>query len=221
MSRKTVKHLKVPWSKLRQRVRVFLKNVFALRFFVWRRCFGDSIKMRWVSWDQKPAWFNNTALDATYSTIGYEPLVKEIEAHSRQRFTVCTCVDSAATSDPDEPPPVGILFKAAPRGRVWRELTASPLIPAWMHVQTQCKGSYRASGMVECLEQTLTPAGEDCESPAMPNLPGEAGKSWLRRWRRSFRVMLPHGGGTTGYEQITDTDFHATLKARMEVLERL
>ena len=87
---------------------------------LWRRCFGDSKQMRWVSWDQKPAWFNNTALDATYSTIGYEPLVKEIEAHSRQRFTVCTCVDSASTGDPDELPPVGVLFKAAPRRKVWQ-----------------------------------------------------------------------------------------------------
>ena len=123
---KRVKHLKVSWSNLRQRVRVFLKNVFALRF-LWRRCFGELNKMRWVSWDQKPAWFNNTALDATYSTIGYEPLVKEIEAHSRQRFTVCTCVDSATTGDPDKPPPVGVLFKAAPRGIVWAELTVNPL----------------------------------------------------------------------------------------------
>ena len=61
VSRKTVKHLKVSWAKLKQRVRVFVKNVFALRF-LWRRCFGDKLKMRWVSLDQKPAWFNNTAL---------------------------------------------------------------------------------------------------------------------------------------------------------------
>ena len=40
VSRKTVKHLKVSWSKLRQRVRVYLKNVFALRF-LWLRCFGE------------------------------------------------------------------------------------------------------------------------------------------------------------------------------------
>ena len=82
VSRKTVKHLKVSWSKLRHRVRVYLKNVFAL-LFLWLRCFGEHKQMRWVSWDQQPAWFNNTALDATYSTIGYEPLVTEIEAHSR------------------------------------------------------------------------------------------------------------------------------------------
>ncbi len=61
--------------------------------------------MRWVSWDQKPAWFNNTAFDSTYTVRGYEePLVKEIEAHGRQRFTVCTCVDSAAKSHTDDPP---------------------------------------------------------------------------------------------------------------------
>ena len=70
--------------------------------------------MRWVSWDHKPAWFNNTALDSSYSTCGHEAAVKEIEAHSRQRFTVFTCVGSEARSNPDETPPVGALFKAAP-----------------------------------------------------------------------------------------------------------
>ncbi len=69
--------------------------------------------------------------------------------------------------------------------------------------------------------QTLTPAGEDCESPAMPNLSGEAGKSWLRRWRRRLRVMLPHGGGITPVLHMADTSLHADLTARFEVLERL
>ena len=70
IARKTVKHLKVSKKKLKARVRVFLKNCFALRY-LWLRCFGEARKMRWVSWDQKPAWFNNTALDSSYSTVGY------------------------------------------------------------------------------------------------------------------------------------------------------
>ena len=140
--RATVKHIKVSRKKLRARVQVYLKKVVCFR-----RSFGEAKAMRWVSWNEKPAWFNNTALDDTYSTRGYEPLVKAIEAHSRQRFTICTCVDSAAMSHTDEPPPVGA---------VWRELTADQLIPEWMHVQTQCKSSYRARDMVELLEKTLS-----------------------------------------------------------------
>ena len=144
MVSKKTKHLKVSWKKIKERVKVFIKNVFALRFF-WRRLHADAVEMRWVSWDQKPAWFNNTALDSTYSLRGEgDPMVKEIETHARQRFTVCTCVDSATKNEDDDPPPVGILFKAAPCGPVWRELTQDPSIPAWMHVQTQRKGSYRA-----------------------------------------------------------------------------
>ena len=46
--------------------------------------------MRWVHWDEKPAWFNNTALGNTYSVEGHDPELKEIEAHSRPRFTVET-----------------------------------------------------------------------------------------------------------------------------------
>ena len=120
--------------------------------------------MRWVSWDQKPAWFNNTALDATYSTRGFEPLITEIEAHTRQRFTVCTCVDSRAISNPEMQVPVGILFKAAPGGRVWKDLSEDPHIPAWMHVQTQARGSYRAKDMVELLKKTLKRTSHDYET---------------------------------------------------------
>ena len=179
-------------------------------------------KMRWVSWDQKPAWFNNTALDATYSTIGYEPLVKEIEAHSRQRFTVCTCVDSATTGNPDKPPPVGVLFKAAPRGIVWAELTARPLIPAWMHVHTQIKGSYRASDMVELLEKTLKPAGEDYESQVICldcYAPHMDIVSLAELIESRGHVPLIYGGGMTAYEQAADTHMHQRFKEIVSATE--
>ena len=124
------------YRQLKERIRVFLTNVFALRF-LWLLCFGEAVPMRWVSWDQKPFWFNSTASDNTYSSKGHTPLIKEVEAQSRQRFTICTCVDSAAMShntEGYEPPPVGVLFKAAPNGKVQRELEADTDIPAWMHV---------------------------------------------------------------------------------------
>ena len=34
-------------------------------------------------------------------------------------------------------------------------------------------------------------------------------------------VLLLHGGGATGYEQINDTNWHATYQARIEALDRL
>ena len=210
VARKTVKHLKVSWAKVKERVRVYLKNVFALRF-LWLKCHGADRQMRWVSWDQKPAWFNNTALDSTYSVVGLEPLVREIEAHSKQRMTICTCVDSALAL-----PPLGILFKAEPKGRVWKELHEDPAIPAWMHVQTQCKGSYRASDMVDYSEKTLAPCGPDYESQVIcldwfaPHMdPAVAAVIESRG-----HVLLLHGGGTTGYEQIHDTHLHATWLRR-------
>ena len=72
VSRKTVPHLNVPRET----------NKRAWRF-LWHRCFGEARAMSWVSKDQKPLWYNNTALDATYSARGYDPQVEEIEAHSR------------------------------------------------------------------------------------------------------------------------------------------
>ena len=45
VSRKTVKHLKVSRKKLKQRVGVYLKNVFVLKF-LWDHCFPEGRNMR-------------------------------------------------------------------------------------------------------------------------------------------------------------------------------
>ena len=61
---------------------------------------------RWMwQYDQKPCTLANEALGALHDAT--------IEPHSRQRFTVCTCVVSSAMSHTAEPPPVWIMFKAA------------------------------------------------------------------------------------------------------------
>ena len=90
-----------------------------------------------MSFDQKPAWFNNTALDGSYSIRGYQPRIREVFAHCRQRFTLCTTVDSETVHQPETVPPLGVLFKAAPTGAVRRALEADPTTPEWMIVQTQ------------------------------------------------------------------------------------
>ena len=175
-----------------------------------------------MSWDQKPAWFNNTALDCTYSVGGGRiPLIRDIEAQSRQRFTICTCVDSRSISHKDEPPPLGILFKAAPLGQVWRELNESPHIPPWMHVQTQVKGSYRASDMVELLGKTLPFATEDYDAIIVPLdwYAAHRDPAVLELIEQRGHVLLLHGGGTTAYEQVNDTHLHATLQACLKELE--
>ena len=177
--------------------------------------------MRWVSWDQKPAWFNNTALDPCMSTAGYEPRIREGVAHSRQRFTICTCVDSHSCQHPGYQPPVGVLFKAAHNGIIRQELNNAPDIPDWMFVQTQLKGSYRAEDMLELLTKYL-PAAEYKEQSRVILL------DWFSAHRderiadliRSRgHVLLLHGGGTTAYEQVTDTHLHALLQARLKDLE--
>ena len=216
---KAVKHLKISWKKVKTRVRVFLKNVFVLRF-LWKKCFGDT-PMRWISWDQMPAWFNNTALDGSYAPRGHTPTIREIACHSRQRFSLCTCVDSATKPDDTDPPPLGLLFKAAPFGVIWKELSGDPNTPKWMHVQTQEAGSYRSSDMVHLLRKTLKPAVQLWESaivmldwyaghrtPEIAHLIAELG-----------HVLLLHGGGTTPYEQVNDTHLHARMKRLMKTLE--
>ena len=66
--------------------------------------------MRWASFDQKPALFNNTALDGSYTFQGYQPRIKEISAASQQRFKICTCVHTDILDQPDTLPPVGVLY---------------------------------------------------------------------------------------------------------------
>ena len=76
-----------------------------------------------------------------------------------------------------------------------------------MHVHTQENGSYRSSDMLELLERTLPPATEDYEA-AVVCLDWYAGHRTAEiasLISRRGHVLLFHGGGTTGYEQVNDT----------------
>ena len=59
---------KVSMADATERVRVMLMNIFRLRR-LWTLCFGDETKMRWVSYDQKPSWFNNAGLPPSWAEI--------------------------------------------------------------------------------------------------------------------------------------------------------
>ena len=85
---------------------------------LWQSVSSWGWSQSFFSWDQKPVWFNHTAVGGTHSIRGYEPPRREVEAHSRQRFTLGTCVHSVATSHTDMPPTSEVLFKAASRGQV-------------------------------------------------------------------------------------------------------
>ena len=171
--------------------------------------------MRWISWDQMPAWFNNTALDGTYAPRGVVATIREIACHSRQRFTICTCVDSASSREGSEPTPVGVLFKAAPQGAVWKELTGIANLPDWMHIQTQVNGSYRSSDMVELLEKTLPqvdPKGPDSAIVMLDWYAGHRTAEIEALIVSRGHMLLLHGGGTTPFEQVNDTHLHARFK---------
>ena len=100
-------HLKVSWKKIKARTKVLWTIYFRLRF-IWKKCFPNK-KLRFFSLDQKPAHFNNVALLGTYTRKGKRATVKEIFAHSRTRYTICTSVQNWAPSQGK--PHVGVLFK--------------------------------------------------------------------------------------------------------------
>ena len=120
--------------------------------------------MRFLSADQKPSWFNNAGHTGTFAKKGgSQPSVREIFAHTRQRYSILTSVPSWGHTDPDMPPKVAVLFKAMPNGLVIRELRASRRLKPWMKVQVQENGSYRSEDVVEALDWMLPNASSSQE----------------------------------------------------------
>ena len=206
--------LKVSWKKVKSRVAVLLGNIFRLRAF-WELCHPD-VPMRFLSIDQKPSWFSNSGLCKTFAKKGCSaPTVKEIFAHTRQRYTILTSVPSWGHDDPDLPPKVAILFKAAPHGKVITELRKSNRLEPWMKVQVQEQGSYRSEDVVEALDWMLPNAANSTESIVLllDWYQGHLTEEVAELVRRKGHVLLFHGGGTTPFTQINDTHLHALLSS--------
>ena len=157
--------LKVAWRKVLRRIRVELGNVFRIRA-LWVKCHpGQSMKC--LSLDQKPSWFNNAGASntGTYTTHRGRnaPTVRENFAASRERYTILTSVCSWWRSL-DPPPPVCILFRGQPGGRILPRLSANFDCPPWMKLQVQENGSYRARDCVDALKWILPDAADSSES---------------------------------------------------------
>jgi len=204
--------LKVPWVKVKRRTAVFLGNIFRLRAF-WEICHPDT-PMRFLSVDQKPSWFNNAGLTGALAHKGgSQPSVREIFAHTRQRYSILTSVPSWGHTDQDMPPKIAVLFKAAPNGPVIKELRASPRLKSWMKVQAQEYGSYRSDDVVEALDWMLPDASNSTESIVLllDWYSGHLTDEVAELVRRKGHVLLFHGGGCTPFTQINDTHLHALL----------
>ena len=159
------------------------------------------------------------ALLGTFTRKGKRATVKEIFAHSRTRYTICTSVQNWAPSQGK--PPVAVLFKGK-KGHIVSDLKKKRDWPPWMHLQAQECGSYRADDVVELLKKSLHYAQDPEESVVV-----------LLDWFKAHRspevaqlikdmghVLLFHGGGTTGYTQVNDTHLHAALQKLLQLLEQ-
>lgn len=117
---------------------------------------------------------------------------------------------------PDTPPNICVCFKAD-GDRILADIDAPP----WMLVHSAPKGPYRVGHMFDALEWGLEPATCSEESilvmlewfaahlcPELQELIAEMG-----------HVVVYHGGGVTGLEQVNDTHLHALLQRRLEQLE--
>ena len=209
--------LKVPWTKVKRRIRVFLGNIYRLRAF-WEICHPET-EMRFLSLDQKPSWFNNAGHTGTFARRGgSQPSVRENFAQTRQRYSILTSVPSwghtaALSQVPDVPPRIALLFKGKQDGHMIRELRKSKRMASWMLVQAQEHGSYRSSDMVEALGWMLPPASNSSESIVLMLdwYSGHLTAEVADLVRSKGHVLIFHGGGCTPFSQINDTHLHASL----------
>ena len=116
--------------------------------------------------------------------------------------------------NPDEPPPVEILFRASPKGKTYQKLQSHPINKkSWMRVQCQVAGSYRSANVVEALKWMLPQADTSEESCVvlLDWFNGHLTKEVADTVKKKGHVLLFHGGGTTPFTQVNDTHLHATL----------
>ena len=218
--RKTGMKLKVSWRKVLRRVRVELGNVFRLRA-LWAKCHPGT-PMRWLSLDQKPSWFNNAGATGTYTTRRGRnaPTVRENHNATRERYTIFTSVCSWwRTYEP--PPPVCVLFRGQPGGRILDNCRANFDCPPWMMLQVQENGSYRAGDCVASLEWILPDAADSSQSiiVLLDWFSAHRADDVERVVQRKGHVLLFHGGGVTPWIQVNDTHLHASVARSMITLE--
>ena len=208
---------KVKFSVACQRIGVMLGNLFRLRV-LWRLVFGPDLPMRFVSYDQKPSWFNNAGLRATYALEGTRVVTHKTDHEgTRQRYTIFTGVQSWAPPD-GEFPKMAVLFKGTHAAPILRRGLEHP---PWMMLQFQEKGSYRASDVAEFLTWALPAAAHPSESIVvlLDYFSAHLDPEVHEVIRSKGHVLLLHGGGVTGAEQINDTHLHAMVQRVMEQLE--
>ena len=110
--RATTVRFKVSLTKAIARVKTMMCNILRLRH-LWKLCFGDGVPMRWVSFDQKPSWFNNAGLRPQFARKGARKVGAREDHHgTRQRYTVMTTVQSWPSPVGGMPPKTAVLFKA-------------------------------------------------------------------------------------------------------------
>ena len=125
--RATTVRVKISMAKAVARVKTMLSNIFRLRH-LWKLCFGDGVAMRWVSFDQKPSWFNNAGLKPLYARKGARKIgAKEDHHGTRQRYTVMTTVQTWPSAVDADPPKIAVLFKAETGSRCLTTLVLARL----------------------------------------------------------------------------------------------
>lgn len=160
---------------------------------------------------------NNAGSRPMYARKGARTVAaKENLNATRDRYTIRTYVPSW-TPPAGMPPPVAVLFKANRGVRLARDLEH----PGWMKIHIQEKGSYRAQDMVEALSWGIPPAAHSSESVVvlLDWFAAHLTPELLQGLRDMGHVVLHHGGGVTGLEQVNDTHLHALVQRLMEQLE--
>ena len=109
--RATTVRFKISLTKATARVSCMLSNIFRLRH-LWQLCHGPT-PMRWVSYDQKPSWFNTAGLRPQLARrVSCKVGARQDHAGTRQRYSLMTTVQSWPPPVGAGPPKMAVLFKA-------------------------------------------------------------------------------------------------------------
>jgi len=188
----------VSLTKVRDRVRCMMSNLFRLRR-LWSLVHPGT-PMRFISLDQKPSWMNNAGRRPMCALRGARLVAaKENAAATRDRYTILTIVPSWPPPVA-EPPKVCVLFRAKSGARIRAGLDH----PEWMLIQFQENGSYRSENVVEAIRWALPPATRPEESVVvlLDWFSAHLTEEVQACIRELGHIVLYHGGGVTGVEQV-------------------
>ena len=215
----------VPRPIVKERMEIVWVIIFRLRYFILLAFGYDPLLL---NFDQSPFHHNETGSQnkATLAVKGSVVPVVEGNSDCKSRWTANLTTQSKfpgyAPGDQLSRfpfPSAECMFKAESNGTVDKRLQAfrtNHNFPPWFTVTVGPKGSYREADIMEWLRRHLEEwkPGRDWRIYLCDDYKCHKGDPvWNLCWQRGY-IRVVHGGGTTPYGQVPDTDLNEFVRAK-------